>query len=179
MSPTSTGLVHILSSVIPKVRDVPHGTDLSAGTRSKQQRGAQRLATYVDNARAVVTKAEKNLYFELAAHPDVRTTGGAFNFTVMSSRFNAAVFTQVHTLDSTFRIALFHNHVCKKSMHWQLQNLTYMEVSTVKTTHFFMQAQQSPERLLVPEEVLHWKTPQLLQKFKEELMEQANHKRGC
>ena len=67
-----------------------------AGGHSKQ-RGARRLNTHVDNARAVTTMAERRLYFELASQPDVKTTGGAFNFTVMAARFNAAVFTQVIT----------------------------------------------------------------------------------
>ena len=49
----------------------------------------------MDNARAITTGAEKTLYFELASQPDVKTTGGAFNFILMAARFNAAVFTQV------------------------------------------------------------------------------------
>ncbi|EIE19667.1 hypothetical protein COCSUDRAFT_58410 [Coccomyxa subellipsoidea C-169] len=75
-----------------------HSTPVQSptGGRSKQ-RGARRLNTHVDNARAVTTVAERSLYFELASQPDVRTTGGAFNFTVMAARFNAAVFTQVIT----------------------------------------------------------------------------------
>lgn len=41
-----------------------------------------------------------------------------------------------------------------------------------------MQTQQSSQELLRPEEILHWKTPQLLQNFEEELMKQANHQRA-
>lgn len=41
-----------------------------------------------------------------------------------------------------------------------------------------MQTQQSSQGLLLPEETLHWKTPQMLQNFEEELMKQANHQRA-
>ena len=56
----------------------------------------------MDNARAVANVAEKRLYFELAAAPDARTTGGAFNFILMSSRFNAAPYNQVNLLKQHF-----------------------------------------------------------------------------
>lgn len=65
-----------------------------AGGRSKQ-RGARRLATYVDNARAVVTVAEKRLYFQLAALPDAKTISGAFNLIAISAIFNSHAFEQV------------------------------------------------------------------------------------
>ena len=132
-----------------------------AGGRSKQ-RGARWLKTRVDNATAVLIVAEKSLYFELASQPDVRTSSGAFNFIKMSARFNAAVFTQVNLLGS--------KSSCKCSQFILHINL--------KAIFIMMQTQQSSQRLLNPDEVLYWKTPQLLQNFEEELMKQANHQRA-
>ena len=64
------------------------------GGRS-EQRGAWQLKSHLDNATAVMTMAEKSLYSELASQLDVRTTRGAFIFTLMSARINAAVLNQV------------------------------------------------------------------------------------